>query len=199
MKQTSETAFETAIEAVLLRDGYRKLASDGFESGRSIFPAEAFDFIRETQAPVWEYLEAMHGAETGERVLQSYCKWLDICGALTTLRHGFKCFGNTLRIAFFRTPTNSIPISKCGIEPIDSASPGSCTSALNTGIRLTWLFRPTPSTSTRHDREQHEPIFLFTRHTLEHFAVDTEDAWMSTRLADGESDGHGLKCRRSRP
>jgi type I restriction enzyme, R subunit len=31
MKQTSEAAFETNIEAVLLNDGYRKLASEAFD------------------------------------------------------------------------------------------------------------------------------------------------------------------------
>jgi type I restriction enzyme R subunit len=35
----------------------------------------------------------------------------------------------------------------------------------------------------RHDRDPREPIFLFTKHTLVHFAVDTEAAHMTTRLA----------------
>jgi hypothetical protein len=52
MKQTSETAFETAIEAFSLRDGYRKLFSDGFETERAIFRAELPGLIRDTQAPV---------------------------------------------------------------------------------------------------------------------------------------------------
>ena len=102
MKQTSEAAFETAIEAVLLHDGYSKLASGAFDTERAIFPGEALTFIRETQAKTWEKLEALHGAETGERVLSALTKWLDTHGVLTTLRHGFKCFGKTLRIAFFR-------------------------------------------------------------------------------------------------
>ena len=74
MKQTSEAAFETAIEAVLLADGYTKLPSDGFDPERAIFPAESLTFIRETQAKTWEKLEALHGDETGERVLQALCK-----------------------------------------------------------------------------------------------------------------------------
>ena len=41
MKQTSEAAFETAIEAVLLHDGYSKLASGAFDTERAIFPGEA--------------------------------------------------------------------------------------------------------------------------------------------------------------
>ncbi len=102
MKQISEAAFEAAIEAVLLNDGYSKLSSGAFDAERAIFPAEALGFIRATQAKTWKKLEALHGAETGERVLQALCKWLDSHGALTTLRHGFKCFGKTLRIAFFR-------------------------------------------------------------------------------------------------
>ena len=102
MKQTSEAAFEAAIEAVLLANGYSRVDGKGFDRERAIFPDEALDFIRATQGKVWEKLEALHGEQTGARVLESLCKWLDVHGALATLRHGFKCFGKTLRIAFFR-------------------------------------------------------------------------------------------------
>jgi type I restriction enzyme R subunit len=69
VKRTSETAFETAIEAVLLNDGYSKLASGAFDSERAIFPEVALAFIRETQAEVWAKLEALHREHTGERVI----------------------------------------------------------------------------------------------------------------------------------
>ena len=109
MKHTSEAVFETAIEAVLLNDGYSKLSSGAFDTERAIFPDEALTFIRETQVKTWEKLAALHGSETGERVLQALTKWLDTHGALTTLRHGFKCFGKTLRITFFRPAHGDIP------------------------------------------------------------------------------------------
>ena len=35
----------------------------------------------------------------------------------------------------------------------------------------------------RYDRDQREPIFLFTKRSLVHFAVDTDEAHMTTRLA----------------
>jgi type I restriction enzyme R subunit len=35
----------------------------------------------------------------------------------------------------------------------------------------------------RHDRDPREPIFVFTKRALVHFAVDTEEAHMATRLA----------------
>jgi len=62
----------------------------------------ALDFIRTTQARTWNKLETLHGHKTGERVLGTLCKWMDTHGSLATLRHGFKYFGKTLRIAFFR-------------------------------------------------------------------------------------------------
>jgi len=101
-KHTSETAFETAIEAVLLADGYQSLVSESFDRERAVFPLVALEFIRETQPSSWSKLEALLGDDTGNRILEALCKWMDTHGVLTTLRHGFKCFGRTLRIAFFR-------------------------------------------------------------------------------------------------
>ena len=52
MKQTSEAAFETAIESVLLGDGYARLDGKGFDREWAIFPDEALAFIRATQGKV---------------------------------------------------------------------------------------------------------------------------------------------------
>lgn len=61
MKRTSEAAFETAIESVLLGEGYTRVDGKGFDRERAIFPDEALDFIRATQGTVWEKLEEMRG------------------------------------------------------------------------------------------------------------------------------------------
>ena len=71
MKQTSEAAFETAIEAVLLDDGYSRVDGKGFDRERAIFSDEALAFIRTTQGKVWDKLEALHGEHTSARVLES--------------------------------------------------------------------------------------------------------------------------------
>jgi hypothetical protein len=203
MKQTSEAAFETAIEAMLLNDGYSKLASGTFDTERAIFPDEALTFIRETQAKTWEKLETLHGAKTGERVLQALCKWLDTHGALTTLRHGFKCFGKTPRIAFFRPAHGLNPelearyrANRLGITRqlyFSGKNKKSLDVVLSVnGIPVVMLELKNPLSGQtaanaihqyRHDRDPREPIFLFTKHTLVHFAVDTEAAHMTTRLA----------------
>jgi type I restriction enzyme R subunit len=203
MKRTSEAAFETAIEAVLLADGYSRVDAEGYDRERAIFPAEALDFIRATQGKVWEKLEAMHGEQTGARVLESLCKWLDTHGTLATLRHGFKCFGRTLRVAFFR-PAHALnpelearyQANRLGLTRQLRYSPKSEKSldvvlSVN-GIPVVTLELKNPLSGQtaanaiyqyRHDRGPREPIFVFTKRALVHFAVDTEEAHMATRLA----------------
>ncbi|KFB66763.1 type I restriction endonuclease [Candidatus Accumulibacter vicinus] len=203
MKRTSEAAFETAIESVLLGEGYTPLDGTGFDRERAIFPDEALDFIRATQAKVWEKLTALHGEQTGTRVLESLCKWLDTHGTLATLRHGFKCFGKTLRMAFFRPAHGLNPelearyqANRLGLTRQLHFSPKSEKSldvvlSVN-GIPVVTLELKNPLSGQtaanaihqyRHDRDPREPIFVFTKRTLVHFAVDTEEAHMATRLA----------------
>jgi type I restriction enzyme R subunit len=203
MKQTSEAAFETAIESALLADGYMRLDGKGFDRERAIFPDQALAFIRATQAKVWEKLEALHGEQTGARVLESLCKWLDTHGALATLRHGFKCYGRTLRIAFFRPAHGLNPelearyqANRLGLTRQLHYCPKSEKSldvvlSVN-GIPVVTLELKNPLSGQtaanaihqyRHDRDPREPIFLFAKRALVHFAVDTEEAHMTTRLA----------------
>lgn len=203
MKRTSEAAFETAIEASLLGEGYTRVDANGFDRERAIFPDEALGFIRATQAKVWEKLEALHGEQTGARVMESLCKWLDTHGTLATLRHGFKCFGKTLRIAFFRPAHGLNPelearyrANRLGLTRQLHFSPKSEKSldvvlSVN-GIPVVTLELKNPLSGQtaanaihqyRHDRDPREPIFEFTKRALVHFAVDTEEAHMATRLA----------------
>lgn len=203
MKPTSEAAFETAIESALLANGYARLDAKGFDRECAIFPDEALAFIRATQGKVWEKLQALHGEQTEARVLESLCKWLDTHGALATLRHGFKCYGRTLRIAFFRPAHGLNPelearyqANRLGLTRQLQYSPKSQKSldvvlSVN-GIPVVTLELKNPLSGQtaanaihqyRHDRGPHEPIFLFAKRALVHFAVDTEEAHMTTRLA----------------
>jgi type I restriction enzyme R subunit len=204
VKSTSEAAFETAIEEVLLVNGYVKHASREFDAEQAIFPEVALEFIRTTQNKVWEKLEALHQEKTGERVLSALCKWMDTHGVLATLRHGFKCYGKTLRIAFFKPAHGLNPDLEAryagnilGItrqlhfstkRPNDSLD---VTLSVN-GVPVVTLELKNPLSGQtavdairqyRHDRDHREKIFDFKKRSLVHFAVDTEVVHMTTRLA----------------
>ena len=203
MKQTSEAAFETAIESVLLADGYHTLPSAAFDRERAIFPDEVLEFIRTTQAKQWEKLQSLHGEESGKRVLEALCKWMETHGVLATLRHGFKCFGKTLRLAFFRPAhglnrelesnyqANRLGLTRQLHFSAQSEKSLDVVLSLN-GVPVVTLELKNPLTGQtaanaihqyRHDRDPRELIFQFIKRTLVHFAVDTEEAQMTTRLA----------------
>jgi type I restriction enzyme R subunit len=200
---TTECAFETVIESHLLANGYVAIEREGFDRERAIFPAVALAFIRETQPKEWEKLEALHGEKTSEQILADLCKWMDTYGSLATLRHGFKCYGRNLRVAYFKAAHELNPELEAryagnwvGITrqlKFSSRSEASLdvTVSLN-GIPVLTAELKNPLTGQRvenakwqyrHDRDPREAIFDFKRRTLVHFAVDTEAVFMTTRLA----------------
>jgi len=200
---TGEAAFETIVEAHVLDNGYVAVAGVDFDRDRAIFPETALAFIRETQPREWAKLEALLGERTSEQVLSDLCKWMDANGSLATLRHGFKCYGRTLRAAFFKAAHRlnldleaAYAANRVGITRQLRYSPGSEKSldialSLN-GIPVATVELKNPLTGQtvedavgqyQRDRDPHEPIFAFKRRTLVHFAVDTEAVTMTTRLA----------------
>lgn len=203
MKTHTEHAFETVLSNTLLSEGYEALASDMFDREQAIFPHVALDFIQRTQPTHWEKLETLHGEKTGERVLRDLCKWMDTYGSLATLRHGFKCYGRTLRVAFFKAAhglnealERRYAANRAGLTQQLHYSPKhekslDITLSVN-GIPLVTLELKNPLTGQttedamrqyRQDRDQRERLFDFKKRTLVHFAVDTEVVYMTTRLA----------------
>jgi type I restriction enzyme R subunit len=205
MNRANEAAFETVIEACLLQNGYDRVADEGFDRERAIFPSIVLDFIRQTQPNEWAKLELLHREKTGEQILTDLCKWMDANGSLATLRHGFKCYGRTLQLAYFKAAHELNPELEArysanilGLTRQLHFSPRSeksldVTLSLN-GIPIATVELKNPLTGQtvedacrqyRLDREPWEPIFDFKRRTLVHFAVDTESVLMTTRLAGG--------------
>lgn len=203
MKRTSEAAFEQVIESHLLANGYASLSAS-FDAQRAIFPQEVISFIQATQPKEWTKLEALHKDKTAEQILHDLTKWMDTYGVLHTLRHGFKCYGRLLRIAYFKAAHNLNPelearyaANRLGVVRqlhYSAQHPGRSLDVvlvLN-GVPLATLELKNPLTGQTaahakhqytHDRDPRTPIFEFKRRTLVHFAVDTEEVWMTTRLA----------------
>jgi len=199
----SEGAFETVIEATMLANGAVLEPASRFDRARAIFPETTLSFIRDTQPKEWKALEALHAEKTGAQILADLTKWMDREGSLSTLRHGFKCYGKTLRVAFFKAAhglnselearyaanrvgiTRQLHFSKVSEKSLDVAL------SVN-GIPVASVELKNPMTGQtvehalhqyRHDRDPREPIFEFKRRMLVHFAADTDTVFMTTRLA----------------
>ncbi|MCK9590245.1 MAG: type I restriction endonuclease, partial [Terrimicrobiaceae bacterium] len=198
-----EASFESVIESHLLGNGYERISPSGFNRERAIFPEAVLDFIRNTQPKEWAKLEALHGKKTGEQVLTDLCKWMGSHGSLATLRHGFKCYGRSLRVAFFKAAHELNPeleeryaANRLGITRqlhFSSRSEKSLDVMVSlNGIPVGTVELKNPLTGQtvdnaiwqyRHDRDPRETIFDFKKRTLVHFAADTESVFMATRLA----------------
>lgn len=198
-----EAAFESIIEVHLLTDGYTAIAPSAYDLERAIFPEIALAFIRTSQPKEWAKLEALHGANTEATVLKDLTHWLDTYGTLAVLRNGFKCYGRTLRVAFFKPAhgmnpelaaqyaANRVGVTRQLRYSIKNTNELDLVLSIN-GIPVVTAELKNPMTGQtvtnaiaqyQQDRDHREPLFEFKRRALVHFAVDTELVFMTTRLA----------------
>ena len=204
MKATTEQAFESAVEEILLRrSGWERGDLGEWDPNRALFPAVVLDFLRTTHPEPWQRLEGQLGADLETRLLERLCRELDGKGALEVLRHGFKVNGRTLRLAWFR-PAHSLNEETAALYARNRLSvtrqvpchpnDGSTVDllfALN-GLPLATCELKNPATGQnwrhavrqyREDRNPRAPLFRFGKRTLAHFAVDPDEVHLTTRLA----------------
>ncbi|AAZ98638.1 DEAD/DEAH box helicase [Thiobacillus denitrificans ATCC 25259] len=198
-----ECSFEETIEAHLFANGYASLPASDYDAALALFPTSVLTFVRATQLKEWAKLEALHGANTEATVLKDLTHWLDTHGTLAVLRNGFKCYGRTLRVAYFKPAHGMNPelaaqyaANRVGVIRQLRYSQRN-TNELDlvlsiNGIPVFTAELKNPMTGQtvtnaiaqyQHDRDHREPLFEFKRRALVHFAVDTEQVFMTTRLA----------------
>lgn len=198
-----ESAFESVIESDLLASGYVSLLAKDFDQKNSIFPSAVLDFVRDTQPKEWARLENLLGDKTSEQILKDLCRWMNEYGSLATLRHGFKCYGKTLRVAYFQSAhglnpelnrlyaANRVAVTRQLRYDLKHTKTVDVVLSVN-GVPIVTLELKNPLTGQtfenaisqyKRDRDQRELFFEFKRRTLVHFAADTEQVYMTTRLA----------------
>ena len=110
MSSHTEHAFESAIESGLtISGGYEKRSPNTYDEALALFPADVVGFLKESQPSRWRTLETLLGPKATTTVLDSLSKELELKGTLHVLRHGFKCYGKTFSMAYFRPNTSMNP------------------------------------------------------------------------------------------
>ena len=199
-----EITFEAAIERSLLADGgYEKAHSEDFDRERCLDATVLIPFLQETQPDEWAALEKLHGEQTEKIVLDDLCKALDTQGTLPVIRHGFKCFGKRLHVAFFAPATRMNPETErrynanrltvtrqLQYSPKHTNSLDVTLSLNGLPVATAELKNPLSGQSVKNaiqqyrlDRAPNDKIFAFKKRALVHFAVDPDEVHMATRLA----------------
>lgn len=200
--QTKEIAFEKSIEDVLLKTGYQALSSQLFDKEKAIFPEQIITFIKATQAKEWNKLESILKENTAHQIIYDLTKWIEIHGILSTLRHGFKCYGKRLQMAYFKPShfmnqevlekykKNILGITRQLYYSTKNKNSIDVVLSLN-GLPIVTLELKNQLSHQninhakqqyKNDRDPRELIFEFKKRTLVHFGVDTDVVEMTTRL-----------------
>lgn len=203
----TESAFESVIESNLLANGYLSLDKKFYDKEKGLFSNTVLEFIQLTQPNDYKKLKEILGDNTDEQILKDLYGWLNTNGSLITMRHGFKCYGRNLRIAFFKAThsmnpeleekylQNKITITRQLKYSLKNENSIDIVIGLN-GIPILTMELKNPITGQtyqnaihqyQNDRDANELIFEFKKRTLVHFAVDTEVVFMATRLAGNSS------------
>ncbi|MDL5363924.1 type I restriction endonuclease subunit R [Halalkalicoccus sp. NIPERK01] len=210
-KQYDEKAFEDEIAAALLKRGYTRVPSDGFDAERGIFPDEVVSFVQETQPEAWDQLETAHKGSARERFLQELTSALERQGTLELLRHGLRTTGTKIDLATFKPNTGINPElqarykANClGVTQQLHYSATNPSLSLDLALSVNGIPVATAELKNtftdqanrdareqyRQDRDPSEPLFRFKRGALVHFAIDQHEIHYTTEL-DGE-DTHFL-------
>ena len=164
-------------------------------------------------------MAGLHGDNLERLIVEALAKELDLKGTLDVLRHGFKFYGKTFRLAYFKpahglnpggpgkqfahnelTVTRQVPCHPGGGATVDlvfalNGLPVATCELKNPMTGQTWR---SAVRQYQQDRDPSAPIFKFRKRALVHFAADSGEIHMTTRLA-GEQTRFLPFNRGSRP
>jgi type I restriction enzyme, R subunit len=189
-----EINFEDDIQqALITHGGYTIGNPNDYDPDRALFPPDLLHFIQTTQPQIWQRLTQANPTQAQTILLDSLTKELHSKGALSILRQGFKCFGKTIRLAYFapealtRYQQNRLTLTR-QVRTRTGAIPDIILSLNGLPIVCIELKNPMSGqtvTDTRHQyqsREPKEPLFSFKERCLVFFGVDTDAVIMTTKL-----------------
>ncbi|MDE2966130.1 MAG: type I restriction endonuclease [Chloroflexota bacterium] len=200
--QTKEKAFEDTVEATLLDVGWIKGLREDWDVDRALFAEPAVAFMRDTQPEQWNKVAQLLGDDLEPRIVEVLLKELDTKGSLHVLRHGFRFHGQTFRLAYFkpahglneealnRFERNELSVTRQALCHPNQAHTIDLLFALN-GIPVATCELKNPMTNQtwksairqyQQDRDPNAPLFRFQKRALVHFAADTHEIHMTTRL-----------------
>ena len=203
MSQTTEKVFETYVEEILHeKAGWQRGDTTEWDKQHALLPGRVFDFLQQTQQKLWTEMNALHGAGLESLLINALAKELNMKGALHVLRHGFKFYGKTFRLAYFKpahglnfdvlelynkntlTLTRQVPCHPndgCTVDMLFAVNgvPVATCELKNPGTGQTWRHAVK---QYKEDRDPRAPLFQFESRALVRFAADPDEVHMTTRL-----------------
>jgi len=201
---TTENTFETAIVTSLIENGgYTFGDSHDYSPERGLFAKEVITFLQDSQPKKWEKISGIHGTEVETRVLNRICKEMDLRGSLDVLRNGFTDYGVRFQMAYFHPASGMNPEAqqlydknrlvvyrqiyysnknKNSVDVVLSLN-GVPVATLELKNQFTGQDVKNALRQYSNTRETTELLFAFKKRSLVHFAIDSDEVFMATKLA----------------
>lgn len=200
---TSERTFEQEIEHCLInRNGYIKGNTSDFDRTLAMDKGAIISFVKKTQPREWEKLVKRHGKNAEDNFINRLNDELKARGILDVLRHGITDLGVEISLCYFRPASE---MNKTTVERYDSNTfmvtrqVKYCVNnenSIDTVILLNGLpiitmelKNPLKGQNYTHainqyknDRNPKDILLSFKKRVLVHFALDTEQVYMTTEL-----------------
>ncbi len=198
-----EIDFEAAIERHMLeKGGWVKGDPKNYDRELALDPSHLFRFIEATQPDLWTEFRKHHKAGLESAMLEALVKHLESRDTLHVLRHGFKFYGKTVRVAYFRPAHGLNPeiiaqyqqnrlVLTRQVQYIAGKPDDIDTVLFLNGLPVATVELKNHFTgqTVQHgirqykDRDPKHKLLAFKTRALVHFAVDTEQVYMTTKLA----------------
>ena len=214
MNLHKEIKFEEELVEHLTDHGWLEGDPSRYDRGLALYPEDLIGWLKDTQPKEWKKLTERHNGDTERLLLERAAKLMDRDGSLALLRHGFKdrnarfdlcqfkpshSFNpetQTLyqkvrcrvvrQVHYSRHNENSIDLVLFvnGIPLATLELKTDFTQSVHDAIRQYKKDRPPKDPKTRQD----EPLLAFKRRALVHFAVSTDEVYMTTKLAGSRTE-----------
>jgi type I restriction enzyme R subunit len=200
---TKESGFEEFIEQELLSfHGYKSRSASMYNKSLCMDTELVLEFIKNTQNEAWQKVIEQYGEDAQERFLARLDEEITSRGLLNVLREGVTDRGVRIKLAFWKPQNelNSETVSDYNGNILSVIRQVKYSTENENSLDMVIFVNGLPVFTTelknqftgqnvinaisqyKTDRDQKEKLLSFKR-CLTHFAIDTEQAYMTTRLS----------------
>ena len=198
-----EIGFEEYVEEYLIKSGYIKGNPDDYNKEFALDTKLLFEFLEDTQPKKMEKLREIYKEQYQFKILSRLNRELNNRGMIDVLRHGIRDYGVYLDLAYFKPASklnddmiklynkNRISVTRQVHYSTKNDKSIDMLICVN-GLPVVVLELKNPFTGQTYedailqykkDRSPNELLFQFKKRAIVFFAVDTNEVYMTTRLA----------------
>jgi len=201
-RSLNERAFQTIIKEYLINDnGYIEGFNHDYDKHYAMDTKCLFDFLETTQEKKMNRLKEIYKTNYKSKVIDNLDRGLRTRGSIDVLKHGIKDYGVKLDLAYFKPPTDLNPdqflLYRQNILSVTEELKYEGDNRIDlviflNGIPIITMELKNSFTNQnyknaikqyKYDRSNKEQIFKFKERSIVNFAMDTDEVYMTTKLA----------------